>query len=145
LPRQAKRATVSPASPAGPSDDAVEGAPQQSFVPLEIVVSRLVAEVTEHRIRHRALLEVLREDGVSWERYISALRSVRARDREALFGSIVLQPDAFEAEFSSWSEADAARFLFEVVPTPSEATSPKTDPKPPRRKAAAAKPSSTKD
>ena len=111
MPPRAKKKTVADVGPQAVTETAAD-----QFVSLDVAVSRLIAELSEHRIRQRALLEVLRDGHFTWDAYVDSLRSVRLRDYDALMGSLVLREEAFSEQFAAWVEADSRRYLFELKP-----------------------------
>jgi len=113
---------------------------EELYVSLGEAFSRVVFELTEIRVRQRALLEALSSGPFSWSSYIEAIRTVRARDFDALFGAIAYRAPVFAERFKDWIEADANRYLFRTEPP---------TPKSPRRQIAtrqtkSRKPSSAK-
>ncbi len=129
MPPQAKTSKSRPIRPKG-----VAESPQDQFVDLNVVVSRLVMELTEHRVRQRALLEVLRDGEFPWSKYLDALRAVRKRDHDALLSAIVLEHDAFDSQFGPWIENDSKRYLFELKPQTTAPQSPAPSKSRPRKK-----------
>ncbi len=82
------------------------------FVPLDVALTRIIGELTEMRVRQRAMLEVLKSGDFSWDRYIDVVRDVRNRDFDALFGAIVYRPEVFAMRFNSWIEEDADKYRY---------------------------------
>lgn len=62
------------------------------------------------RIRHRALVEVLLGEELSWESYRETYRKLVRRDREALFSQAILSPEDFIRLFADWQAADTERY-----------------------------------
>jgi hypothetical protein len=104
VPRSVKKAPV--------GSDAIEHTDEDQFVSLDVAVSRLIGELTEHRVRQRALLDILVSGSFSWEAYVDRIREVRKRDFDSLFGAMVLQPEAFRRQYADWIEQDTKRYLF---------------------------------
>ena len=93
---------------------------EELYVSLDEAFSRVVFELTEMRVRQRALLEALASGPFSWPSYIEAIRTVRARDFDALFGAIAYRAPVFAERFKDWIEADANRYLFRTEPSTSK-------------------------
>jgi hypothetical protein len=75
--------------------------------PLEKVVLRLVYEAVAARIRHRALLLTLQQDGeVTRDRYFESYKAVYDRDHDALIAQMMLNRDDFLARFDDWHNGD---------------------------------------
>jgi hypothetical protein len=100
-------------APASASADAAS-ARDDDFVTLDVAVSRIIGEMTESRIRQRALLESLRQGDFSWERYLRIVHEIRNRDFDPLFASMVLKNEVFSERFRDWVKEDAARYMFQI-------------------------------
>lgn len=98
----------------------IETPGEERFVNLEEAFTRVILELTEMRIRQRALLEVIGEHEFSWPSYVDAVRTVRQRDFDALFNSIVMKTDVFVTEFDEWVKADRSRYSYQMQPEASE-------------------------
>ena len=95
----------------------------------------LVQETSLARIRHRALLDVLR-DGFSVERYYARFVELYNRDFQPLSYRMLITPDGFAKRFGQWlEETDEYYSTFWTGPTAEEksADEPPTARRPARR------------
>lgn len=104
MPRSAKKPSSGAAE--------IERTDEVELVSLDVAVSRLIGELTEHRVRQRALLDILASGSFSWDAYVDRIREVRKRDFDALFGAMVLQPEVFHQRYAEWIEDDTKKYLF---------------------------------
>lgn len=82
------------------------------FVDADELIRRLVSEVVQGRVRHRALLKTLREGEFNWDAYTSNIEMVERNDAEALFHLLVMNFDAFRQHHANWLENDFALYGF---------------------------------
>lgn len=95
------------------------------FVSLDVALTRVIGELTEMRIRQRALLEVLNTGEFSWPQYVDAVRTVRNRDFDALFGAIVYRQETFVERFKEWMDSDMQRYLYHTGRSEPKSVTPK--------------------
>ncbi|HTD36469.1 MAG TPA: hypothetical protein VK669_03050 [Candidatus Limnocylindrales bacterium] len=86
---------------AAPTSVAAESLAPTDIRPLQEVILALVQETSLARIRHRALLDVLR-DGFTVERYYARFVELYKRDFQPLACRTLIAPEVFAQRFSEW-------------------------------------------
>jgi hypothetical protein len=99
---------------------------EDEFASFDEVLSRIIGELTEMRVRQRALLQVLDAGEFSWSQYVDTVRNVRKRDFDALFSAIVNRQEVFVERFKDWMDQDMKSYLYHTGLLPDE-----SDTKPP--------------
>lgn len=81
------------------------------FASLYETIINLVTEAVEARIRHRALINALRDGKpFEWDRYVAEFQDVGFLDRIPLTQSVLLKRDAFHREYATWLFEDLKKY-----------------------------------
>lgn len=110
---------------------------KQEYVNNEELLGRLAVELVRSRVRHRALINALREGTFDWSRYTAHIEEVEQSDAQALFDLLILTWDTFRSRYEEWMERDFATYGFRrqgqhaadqgvTIESPSEPTASET-------------------
>jgi hypothetical protein len=98
------------ATPRKTAEDAVT---PEEFIPLAEAIGRLIGEVAQGRIRHRALLQTLLEANViDWDRYVENLVSIADKDFPGIVSQLLLTREAFNKRYGEWHKQDMEKYGF---------------------------------
>lgn len=83
--------------------------------PIEVLI-RLVHYGVTSRLRHRALLDVLKDGAFDYQKYLQVFENIVERDRDALFAKLMLSKDDFRSLFKEWESEDQKRYGITKTP-----------------------------